>query len=141
MSKQRKKRNSKIHATPDAPNYQKRCIKFSLRDVQDASACGFADLPKDHKAAFAEAMHKRKAMMWADIVKVGRKQLGYEFIARDAIKPSTAALVGEASKRTEFMAFRYHQGMAMVGYRHEDIFYVLWFDHNFGNKSVYDHGR
>lgn len=70
-------------------------------------------------------------MTWGDIIRADRHGLGTEKIDGSAIKAALPDFVG-----TDFLAFRYNGMKAMVGYRQKNVFFVLWFDHDF---TLYDH--
>ncbi|WP_448216271.1 hypothetical protein [Endozoicomonas sp. 2B-B] len=60
--------------------------------------------------------------------------MGFEKIPKHQIRATIPAFITE--EVTNLLAFRYHGKHPMVGYRVRDVFYVLWFDHNF---SLYPH--
>jgi hypothetical protein len=64
-----------------------------------------------------------------------RHKLGTEKIAKKIIK--NAPLPKFITDDFEyFLAFRYNGYCPMVGYRQRDVFFVLWFDHDF---TLYSH--
>lgn len=146
-----KKKRHKIKGSPalgkfSQPNVvaeenDQECIKFSLQYCQESTKCNFDSLPSPSKAAFAKSIFKRRAMTWATIKKSGRHQLGFEMIDAEQIKPSQEYLPVSMKGLTRYMAFRYDGSLAMVGHRAKDVFFVLWFDHNHHNRSVYGHGN
>jgi len=107
---------------------------FSLERVQSGDYC-FSKLSQEDKSQFAEAIFRRKSLMWRDIKKIDRHGLGFEKISKNSIKTGIPASITE--DETHLLAFRYSGRKAMVGQRVNNIFYVLWFDHNF---SLYNHG-
>ncbi|MBV1789032.1 hypothetical protein KQ940_13320 [Marinobacterium sp. D7] len=106
---------------------------FSLERVQRGNYC-FSTLDKEHKAAFADSIFKRKELLWSDIKGAGRHGLGTEKISKSAINTSIPPFITE--DQDHFLAFRYHGLNPIVGYRIGQIFYVLWFDHDF---TLYDY--
>ena len=117
----------------DVPNYDNYPPVFSLERVQQGTYC-FSSLDQVHKAQFAEAMFRRKGITWREIKTAGRHGLGFEKISRHGIKAPIPPFITE--DEDSFLAFRYHGMNPMVGYRIHDVFYVLWFDHNF---TLYSH--
>lgn len=114
-------------------NYDKNPPIFSLEKLQTGNYC-FSKLNQEHKAMFAEAIFRRKNLTWENIKKVDRHGLGTEKIAKNSIKaPMPRFITDEVA---DFLVFRYNGTCPMVGYRHKDIFFVLWFDHNF---TLYNH--
>ena len=63
-----------------------------------------------------------------------RHGLGYEKIAINSINVQIRKFITE--DQNNLIAFRFNGLKSMVGYRYRNVFYVLWFDHDF---SVYDH--
>ncbi|MAC47019.1 MAG: hypothetical protein CMI12_09210 [Oceanospirillum sp.] len=117
----------------DVPNYDNSPPVFSLERVQQGNYC-FSSLDQTHKAQFAEAIFRRRGITWREIKSVDRHSLGFEKIARSGIKAPIPAFITEDEE--SFLAFRYNGMSPMVGYRVRDVFYVLWFDHNF---TLYKH--
>ncbi len=121
--------------TPVEPeNFDLKFPVFSLERLQGGDFC-FSCLQTDHKAAFADAIFKRKSCTWAGLKQMDRHALGFEKIPLDQIKTGIPDSIKE--DRDYFLSFRYSGKHPMVGYRIKDIFYILWFDHN---MTLYDHG-
>lgn len=115
-------------------NYDLKPPIFSLERVVNGDYC-FSAMDQEHKAYFGEAMFRRKSTNWGEIRKCHRHGLGLEKISRADIKaPIPNFITDDVS---HFLAFRFHGLKPMVGIRIQDIFYILWFDHNF---TLYDHG-
>ncbi|EMP4480139.1 hypothetical protein ACCH70_004215 [Vibrio vulnificus] len=124
---------SRFQVNENTKDYESSNIVFSLERVVNGKHC-FSKLDKHHKAFFAEAMFRRKDFTWTSIQQEDRHGLGCEKIARSSIK---VAIPKEIPDDTEyFLAFRYKAKHPMVGIRRQNIFYVLWFDHDF---KVYPH--
>ncbi|EDN70715.1 conserved hypothetical protein [Beggiatoa sp. PS] len=117
------------------PDYNQMVPLFSLERVQEGDYC-FSKLDRDNKAAFAESIFKRRAITWNEIQQKDRHKLGYEKISISSIKVSVPRFITE--DQHNLLAFRFNGKKPMIGYRIKNIFYVLWFDHDF---SVYDHGN
>ena len=63
-------------------------------------------------------------MTWQEIINVPRHGLGHEIIPND--------------ESVNILAFRFSGQKPMVGYRQENVFYIIWLDRNF---TLYDHGN
>ena len=126
-------RNQKIKEPSEGINFDLRPPLFSLERLQAGDHC-FSALSKDLKAAFADAIFKRKNTNWSLLKQSGRHALGFEKISKDSIKAPIPQNIKEDEKH--FLAFRFNGKCPMVGYRVNDIFYILWFDHNF---TLYSH--
>lgn len=107
---------------------------FSLEKVQSGSYC-LSSLDQQNKAHFAEAIFKRKNLSWQELIQTNRHGLGIEKLPVSSVKEPVPRFITDEVKH--FEVFRYHDRKAMVGYRQKNVFYVLWFDHNF---TLYNHG-
>lgn len=126
------KAGERIKAT-DTPDYDKSSPIFSLEKLQQGDYC-LSSLDQENKAMFAEAIYRRKSVTWAEIKKLPRHGLGTEKMSKHRIKAAIPQFITEDV--SDFLVFRYHGLRPMVGYRQRNIFFVLWFDHNF---TLYDH--
>ncbi|HFG1962959.1 hypothetical protein [Vibrio cholerae] len=125
--------SNKISAQEVTTNYDERPPVFSLERLQSGDFC-LQGLDQEGKANFADAIFRRKDKMWKDIKQMPKHGLGFEKIAKSAIKAPIPQFI--TPDVDHFLAFRYHGLKPMVGYRKNDIFYVLWFDNCF---SLYNH--
>ncbi|MBD2384885.1 hypothetical protein [Cylindrospermum sp. FACHB-282] len=105
---------------------------FSLRYL-DNEYC-ITKCTKDEQAAFALKIHKLSQLTWCQIQSQDRHGLGYEKIARVAIKAPIPKFITED---VNIIAFRFSGKSPMVGYRDKAVFYVIWLDRDF---TLYDHG-
>jgi len=119
---------------PQTPNYDQQPPIFSLERVQPGDYC-FSALDNKCKAQFAESIFKRRSITWAQIKSQPRHGIGFEKIPVSQIKQPIPQFITEDQE--DLIVFRYNGMRPMVGYRVKNIFYVLWFDHNF---TLYDHG-
>jgi len=94
----------------------------------------FSSLEQKDKAAFAESIFKRRNIPWKEIKNLPRHGLGIEKISKSSIKTALPKNITEDFNY--FLAFRFSGKKPMVGYRVHEIFYVLWFDHDF---TLYEH--
>jgi len=115
------------------PNYDKLPPIFSLEKLVGDKYC-FSNLNDTDKKQFAESIFKRKNLSWSDIKKANRHALGFEKISKDSIKGTKPSFITDDIN--EFLAFRFSGMKPMVGYRTQNIFYVLWFDLDY---TLYKH--
>jgi hypothetical protein len=123
--------NLKVDSPPD---YDSKPPIFSLERLQSGKYCHSA-LDKDHKAAFSDAIFKRKSISWRELKSSGKHGLGFEKIAKKSISEKLPAFITQEADN--LLAFRFKGKAPMVGYRVKDVFYVLWFDRDF---TLYNHG-
>ncbi len=126
-------KNQKIKEPSEIINFDLRPPLFSLERLQAGEYC-FSVLSKDFKAAFAEAIFKRRETTWGQLKLLDRHALGLEKISKSSIKAAPPKNIKE--DENHFLAFRFNGLCPMVGYRVNDIFYILWFNHNF---TLYSH--
>ncbi|MDZ7857846.1 hypothetical protein [Sphaerotilus sp.] len=106
--------------------------KFSLEHL-DRTFC-LSACTRDEKAAFADRLHELSQLTWRDIAGTGRHGQGSETIARSAIRSPIPACITEDVR---IIAFRCIGKAPMVGYRVDEVFFVVWIDRGF---SLYNHG-
>jgi hypothetical protein len=107
---------------------------FSLERVQDEQY-GYSALSVDEKAAFADAIFRRKSLKWCEITSSGRHGLGTERIPAYQIHAPIPRFITD--DRDYFLSMRFCGMKPMVGYRVRNLFYVLWFDRD---MTLYGHG-
>lgn len=117
----------------EPPNYDDLPPVFSLERLQQGKYC-FSSLDQEHKASFGDAIFRRKNLLWNDIKRIDRHGLGTEKISINSIKAAIPSFITD--DMDHFLVFRYKGMNPMVGYRQRNVFYVLWFDHDF---TLYDH--
>lgn len=118
----------------EAPDWNEHPPIFSLEKIQNGKYC-FSQLPDECKIAFATAQFNRRNHPWKEISQMPKHGYGTEKIPKDQIKATMPPFVTPDVK--DFLVLRYHANRPMVGYRKRDVFYILWFDHNY---TLYDHG-
>jgi hypothetical protein len=116
------------------PDYDSKPPIFSLERLQAGKYC-HSGLDKDHKAAFSDAIFKRKSTSWRELKSCQRGGLGFEKIAKNSINEKLPTFLTQ--EEDNLLAFRFKGKAPMVGYRVKDVFYVLWFDRDF---TLYNHG-
>jgi hypothetical protein len=130
---QPEKNKGKRFTSQDPINYDNKPPIFSLERLKEGKYC-FSHLDQKDKAAFAESIFKRRNIPWKNIKNLPRHGLGIEKISKSSIK--TALPKNITADFDDFLVFRFSGKKPMVGYRIHDIFYVLWFDHDF---TLYNH--
>ena len=95
------------------------------------SCCSLQD-----KAALADQLRMLGSKTWAELRQAPRHGIGYEKIARNAIRASFPDHLRKDEDVT-FLAFRFSGKKPMVGYRDREVFHIVWLDRDF---SLYDHG-
>ena len=71
---------------------------------------------------------------WKELKQNSRHGLGFEKINKNSINAPLPQFMSEDVDH--FLAFRYSGKKAMLGYRQKEVFFVLWFDHDF---TLYKH--
>lgn len=104
---------------------------FSLQYLQPGYTLGECD--KDEAAAFAKMIGRLSQLTWSEIKTAARHGLGFEKIARNALK---APIPSHITDDVNFIVFRFSGLKPMVGYRDGAVFHVLWLDCKF---RLYDH--
>jgi len=106
-------------------------IIFSLRHLQK-NYCFSACQPEE-KQALAESFFKRRDMTWLSISKEPKHGLGFEKINRKSLNVKVPSIVPEDAN---ILSFRFKGKAPMVGYKENNLFYILWLDRDF---TVYPH--
>jgi hypothetical protein len=104
---------------------------FSLRYVVDEQC--ITRCTDQQAMQFADRMKRLCSMTWQQIQNAHRHKLGTEIIDRSAIK---VAIPRHITPDVDLLAFRCFGLAPMIGYRDQEVFFVLWFDPDF---KVYDH--
>ena len=131
--KKQKPKQGNLVKSIEPINYDQLPPIFSLEKIQQGRYC-LSSLDQEHKAMFAEAIFRRKSTSWNEIKRLDRHGLGTEKIPKSAINAPIPKFITEDV--SDFLVFRYKGMNPMVGYRQRDVFFVLWFDHNF---TLYPH--
>ncbi|MCV6610800.1 MAG: hypothetical protein OIF55_08535 [Amphritea sp.] len=129
----KKPKQGSVVKSQEPQNYDKFPPIFSLEKLQAGKYC-LSNLSQEHKAMFSEAIFRRKTLSWNEIKKQNRHALGTEKIPKRCIKAAIPRFITDDFE--DFLVFRYHGLHPMVGYRQREVFFVLWFDHDF---TLYDH--
>lgn len=131
--KKQKPKQGNLVKSVEPINYDQLPPIFSLEKIQQGKYC-LSTLDQEHKAMFSEAIFRRKSISWNEIKRLDRHGLGTEKIPKSAIKAPIPKFITEDV--SDFLAFRYKGMNPMVGYRQREVFFVLWFDHDF---TLYPH--
>jgi hypothetical protein len=105
--------------------------KFSLEYIQ--SSYGLRECTKEEKAAFIDCLHEMSQLTWQQLHQAERHKQGYEIINRDAINTGIPSYITED---TQILAFRFSDKKPMVGFRRDEVFFVVWLDRDF---TLYKH--
>ncbi len=89
---------------------------------------------QEERSAFALSLHKRGRLSWRQLRFISKHKLGYEKIERSSLR---VGLPSKVTPDVTLIAFRFHGMKAMIGYRDERIFHIIWLDPKF---KVYHHG-
>jgi len=131
--KKQKPKQGNLVKSVEPINYDKLPPIFSLEKIQHGKYC-LSSLNQEHKAMFSEAIYRRKSTSWNEIKRLDRHGLGTEKISKSSIKAAIPKFITDDVN--DFLVFRYKGMNPMVGYRQRDVFFVLWFDHDF---TLYEH--
>lgn len=127
------KAKSKRISPPNDKDGKPKGLVFSLKHIQPGKHC-FSSLDKEQKAAFADSIFRRKDFSVVDLINSDRHGLGCEKIPIRQVKYPRPAIVTE--DEDFYQAVRFKAKAPMVGFIQDNVFYVLWFDHDF---KVYSH--
>lgn len=105
--------------------------KFSFEHLQK-SHC-LSNCERDEKAALADRLHELSQLTWQQVMQADRHGQGCETIKRTSIKTAIPPCITEDSN---ILAFRFCGKAPMVGFRREEVFYLVWLDRDF---SLYNH--
>jgi hypothetical protein len=91
------------------------------------------DCNAEQRASYANKLGKWSTMTWLQLRSADKHGLGYEKIGN--IRVARPAHVPEDAT---FIAFRFHDHLAVIGYRMGRVFHAVWFDRN-PKGHVYRH--
>ena len=122
----------KPHEIPDAPisHDEKRPI-FSLEHMQPTHSVRTCQ--HNDRAEFASKLYEMSQLSWGQLKQAPRHGLGSETISQNAIR---APMPQSVTRDIRLIAFRFSGKKPMVGYRVNEVFFVLWLDYNY---TLYDH--
>ncbi|EBR9315413.1 hypothetical protein ACOIPX_004710 [Salmonella enterica] len=96
---------------------------FSFRYLQRGYCIDSCE--RHEKAALADTLFRLSRLSWAQIRQAPRHGLGYEKVARNAIR---AAVPAHITEDVDLIAFRFCGRAPMVGYKLGGTFYIVWLD-------------
>lgn len=116
---------------PDQTQDEKKPIfaLFHLQKKYDLDPC-----QKNEIAAFAKKLCHLSQMDWGQLRAAGRQGCGSETISRTSIK---VGIPSHVTDEVTFLSISFDGKKKMIGYRVDDVFFILWLDRKF---EVYDHG-
>jgi hypothetical protein len=106
---------------------------FSFQYIQENH--GLKDCPENDKIALINKLFELSQVTWGDIFQANRHGMGKEIIDHKSIKAPVPSCVKED---TNILAIRYNGKAPMIGFRENEIFHILWIDHNF---KLYKHSH
>ena len=113
-------------------DYNREKPTFCLRYL-DPQYC-ITSCDRDDKAAFADKARRMSLMTWNELIQAPKHGMGFETIARTAIRRPIPTHIAED---VTLIAFRFSGLKPMVGYRIDGMFHIVWFDCDF---TLYPHG-
>lgn len=133
--KKKKGKSSQHLKSPDrdTPPDTLKYVSFSFRHLQ--SPYHIVDCDNYDKIALLERMVKLCCLSWNQVISTQRHGFGTETIRRSSIGPRLPSVV---TPEITLIAFRFSGLKSMIGFRAQDIFQVLFLDHD---GTVYDHGH
>lgn len=123
------------NAMPKTTNYDQLPPIFSFEKMREGSGNSVAGCQQDDQASLLKKIFALRNMAWRDIRSASRKGIGTEKIKKSSIKKPIPNSVTD--DHDFFLAMSYQGHKRIIGYKFQQIFYILWIDHDF---SVYDHG-
>lgn len=134
--KQKTSASKFLKAEPKATiDYDAKHPIFSFEKMQDRSGHSVSCCDREDLYHLLKRIYMLNRLPWRDIRQASRKGYGVEKIARSAIKYAVPTTVTDDNDY--FHALHYSGKKRFIGYKVQQVFYILWIDHNF---SVYDHG-
>lgn len=120
--------------TEQAPreDFELRPPIFSFEFLQ--SGWCIQDCGRDERAKMLDRLRILGKLTWKQIRQEGKHQYGTEIIHQDSIKAPIPPFV---TPDTNLIAFRAYEKVAMVGYKTDRTFHVLWIDRAW---KLYSHG-
>lgn len=88
---------------------------------------------RDEKVALLDRLHEMSQQTWQKLVEAPRHGQGYEKIAKTSMKVAIPSCLTQDSN---ILSFRFSGKKPMVGFRRDEVFFVVWLDRDF---TVYKH--
>lgn len=110
---------------------EKLCPIFSFEYMQKGYSVD--DCEKKEKVALISRLYKLSQMSWESIAQAQRHGLGWEKIERYSFYKPIPDLI---TPDVRLIAFRFCGEAAMVGFRKDRIFHIVWLDRDF---TLYRH--
>lgn len=113
-------------------DYNREKPTFCLRHMDVQYSITRCDV--NEKASFAEALFNLSQLTWNELRSTPHRGMGCEKIERASIRRPVPLTITEDAA---FLAFRFHGKKAMVGFRSNEVFHIVWLDRDY---TLYDHG-
>jgi hypothetical protein len=112
-------------------DYNREKPTFCLRFLDPSYCISVCD--DDDKICFVDKIRRMSQMTWNDLIQADRHGMGQEKIPRYKIRrPIPPHITDDVT----LLGFRFSGKKAMVGYRTEGTFHIVWFDRDF---TLYEH--
>ena len=131
MMKNKKIKSINFNLQLKTVNNDNKSPLFSFDFMTTNNKYNFANLSDDDKLALINKIHDYRNKTWLDVKNEPRHNKGSEKIK------SKIELPASVKEDTTLLALRYNGLKAMIGYREERIFHIIYFDPNF---KLYNHG-
>jgi hypothetical protein len=119
----------KTPPAPPSPDHQK--PHFCLACIQEGYS--IADCTSEQRASYANKLAKWSELTWIEIQASNKHGLGCE-----PINDILVALPAHVPEDASLIAFRFHEHLAVTGFRTERVFHAVWFDRDPKGK-IYRH--
>jgi hypothetical protein len=106
---------------------------FCLRHLTD-KRYNLESCQKNQATQLIKKLFTLSQKSWKSIDSLGKHKGGYEKVSFDMIKGRVPQFLTED---VNLLAFRFDGLKPFVGFRNNDVFHILWIDHDF---TLYDHG-
>jgi hypothetical protein len=107
---------------------------FSFEEMVQSHCVKNVD--KNNQSKLIEFISDLGSLTWGQIQQSRRESYGHEIIERKELK---ITLSPKISADVKILSFHYKESLAMVGYRVNQVFFILGIDPDY-NNSCYDHG-
>lgn len=117
---------------PQKEDFEKRPPIFSFEYLQNGWC--IQDCQSTERSKMLDRLRILGKLTWQQIRQEHKHRYGTETISQDSLKVGIPPFV---TPDTRLIAFRAYDLVAMVGYKSDRVFHVLWIDREF---KLYDHG-
>lgn len=136
-TKNRPKNNLNLFVTPPPQQNQNDLVSFNFSFMEEKWSNTHKGFTTIHYKQFLEKMKTFSKMSWQNALapnSAGRKYKKINELRFNAKLNIPQKFQSESS----MLFFRYYDTRSLIGYRENDIFYVVWIESSPGD--IYDHG-